>query len=136
MYLSLYLSIHIYLSLFIYLCNYLNLSRYYYLGPSIPAWWSTWTPGPWWQCMYLSLFLSFHIYLSLFIYLCNYLIYLDITLSRPFYPGLVKYMNSGPVVAMCWEGLNAVKGNIQNNYGRWLFCYLLKKKSFRDWFLF
>lgn len=29
--------------------------------------------------------------------------------ARPFYPGLVKYMNSGPVVAMCWEGLNAVK---------------------------
>ena len=28
---------------------------------------------------------------------------------RPFYPGLVKYMSSGPVVAMCWEGLGAVK---------------------------
>ncbi|XP_011363404.1 nucleoside diphosphate kinase A [Pteropus vampyrus] len=27
----------------------------------------------------------------------------------PFYPGLVKYMNSGPVVAMVWEGLNVVK---------------------------
>jgi len=29
--------------------------------------------------------------------------------ARPFYPGLVKYMCSGPVVAMCWEGLGAVK---------------------------
>ncbi|XP_023336603.1 nucleoside diphosphate kinase B [Eurytemora carolleeae] len=29
--------------------------------------------------------------------------------ARPFYPGLVKYMSSGPVVAMCWEGLGAVK---------------------------
>jgi nucleoside-diphosphate kinase len=29
--------------------------------------------------------------------------------ARPFYPGLVKYMASGPVVAMCWEGLGAVK---------------------------
>ena len=26
-----------------------------------------------------------------------------------FFPGLVKYMNSGPVVAMVWEGLNVVK---------------------------
>ncbi|XP_029462823.1 nucleoside diphosphate kinase B [Rhinatrema bivittatum] len=29
--------------------------------------------------------------------------------DRPFYPGLVKYMSSGPVVAMVWEGLNVVK---------------------------
>ncbi|KOB67796.1 Nucleoside diphosphate kinase [Operophtera brumata] len=29
--------------------------------------------------------------------------------SRPFFPGLVKYMSSGPVVPMVWEGLNAVK---------------------------
>lgn len=29
--------------------------------------------------------------------------------ARPFFPGLVKYMSSGPVVATVWEGLNAVK---------------------------
>ncbi|XP_393351.4 nucleoside diphosphate kinase [Apis mellifera] len=29
--------------------------------------------------------------------------------SRPFFPGLIKYMSSGPVVPMVWEGLNAVK---------------------------
>lgn len=29
--------------------------------------------------------------------------------ARPFFPGLVKYMASGPVVPMVWEGLNAVK---------------------------
>jgi nucleoside-diphosphate kinase len=29
--------------------------------------------------------------------------------SRPFFPGLVSYMASGPVVPMVWEGLNAVK---------------------------
>ena len=29
--------------------------------------------------------------------------------KRPFFPGLVKYMDSGPVVAMCWEGDGAVK---------------------------
>jgi len=29
--------------------------------------------------------------------------------ARPFYPGLVQYMHSGPVVAMVWVGLNAVK---------------------------
>ncbi|XP_031454566.1 nucleoside diphosphate kinase [Phasianus colchicus] len=34
--------------------------------------------------------------------------YIDLK-DRPFYPGLVKYMNSGPVVAMVWEGLNVVK---------------------------
>ncbi|KAI6075695.1 Nucleoside diphosphate kinase [Aix galericulata] len=34
--------------------------------------------------------------------------YIDLK-DRPFYPGLVKYMNSGPIVAMVWEGLNVVK---------------------------
>jgi len=34
--------------------------------------------------------------------------YADLS-SRPFFPGLVKYMNSGPVVPMVWEGLNVVK---------------------------
>ncbi|XP_053231698.1 nucleoside diphosphate kinase isoform X2 [Podarcis raffonei] len=34
--------------------------------------------------------------------------YIDLK-DRPFYPGLVKYMNSGPVVPMVWEGLNVVK---------------------------
>ncbi|XP_056597717.1 nucleoside diphosphate kinase A 1 [Triplophysa dalaica] len=34
--------------------------------------------------------------------------YIDLK-DRPFYAGLVKYMNSGPVVAMVWEGLNVVK---------------------------
>ncbi|XP_046390159.1 nucleoside diphosphate kinase [Ischnura elegans] len=29
--------------------------------------------------------------------------------GRPFFPGLVKYMSSGPVVPMVWEGLNSVK---------------------------
>ncbi|KAL2728877.1 nucleoside diphosphate kinase [Vespula squamosa] len=29
--------------------------------------------------------------------------------GKPFFPGLVKYMSSGPVVPMVWEGLNAVK---------------------------
>jgi len=28
---------------------------------------------------------------------------------RPFFPSLVKYMASGPVVAMCWEGQGVVK---------------------------
>ncbi|XP_055341472.1 nucleoside diphosphate kinase A-like [Paramacrobiotus metropolitanus] len=28
--------------------------------------------------------------------------------QKPFYAGLVKYMGSGPVVAMVWEGLQAV----------------------------
>uniref|UniRef100_A0A4X2L2J6 nucleoside-diphosphate kinase n=1 Tax=Vombatus ursinus TaxID=29139 RepID=A0A4X2L2J6_VOMUR len=28
--------------------------------------------------------------------------YVDLK-DRPFFPGLVKYMNSGPVVAMVWE---------------------------------
>lgn len=34
--------------------------------------------------------------------------YADLS-SRPFFPGLVKYMASGPVVPMVWEGLNVVK---------------------------
>jgi len=34
--------------------------------------------------------------------------YADLS-SKPFFPGLVKYMNSGPVVPMVWEGLNVVK---------------------------
>merc|ERR1712071_705296 len=29
--------------------------------------------------------------------------------ERKFFPGLVKYMASGPVVCMVWEGLNMVK---------------------------
>ena len=29
--------------------------------------------------------------------------------DRPFLAGLVKYIQSGPVVAMVWEGLNVVK---------------------------
>ncbi|XP_038651064.1 nucleoside diphosphate kinase [Scyliorhinus canicula] len=34
--------------------------------------------------------------------------YCDLS-SKPFYPKLIKYMSSGPVVAMVWEGLNVVK---------------------------
>merc|ERR1712126_769358 len=34
--------------------------------------------------------------------------YADLS-ERPFLPGLVKYMASGPVVPMVWEGLNVVK---------------------------
>uniref|UniRef100_A0A2K5PFS2 Nucleoside diphosphate kinase n=1 Tax=Cebus imitator TaxID=2715852 RepID=A0A2K5PFS2_CEBIM len=34
--------------------------------------------------------------------------YIDLK-DRPFFAGLVKYMHSGPVVAMVWEGLNVVK---------------------------
>ncbi|KAK7576354.1 hypothetical protein V9T40_012640 [Parthenolecanium corni] len=29
--------------------------------------------------------------------------------DKPFFPSLVKYMSSGPVVPMVWEGLNVVK---------------------------
>ncbi|KAL2263491.1 hypothetical protein VTK26DRAFT_6607 [Humicola hyalothermophila] len=29
--------------------------------------------------------------------------------EKPFFPGLVEYMNSGPICAMVWEGLDAVK---------------------------
>jgi len=35
--------------------------------------------------------------------------YADLS-EKPFFPGLIKYVGSGPVVAMVWEGLNAVKG--------------------------
>jgi nucleoside-diphosphate kinase len=34
--------------------------------------------------------------------------YIDLK-ELSFFPGLVKYMNSGPVVVMVWEGLNVVK---------------------------
>ncbi|KAJ1523355.1 hypothetical protein ONE63_001224 [Megalurothrips usitatus] len=34
--------------------------------------------------------------------------YADLS-ARPFFPGLCKYMSSGPVVPMVWEGLNVVK---------------------------
>jgi nucleoside-diphosphate kinase len=34
--------------------------------------------------------------------------YADLS-SKPFFPGLVKYMASGPVTAMVWQGLDAVK---------------------------
>ncbi|XP_058120119.1 nucleoside diphosphate kinase [Anopheles ziemanni] len=34
--------------------------------------------------------------------------YADLS-ARPFFPGLVTYMSSGPVVPMVFEGLNAVK---------------------------
>ncbi|KAI0834630.1 nucleoside diphosphate kinase [Hypoxylon sp. FL0890] len=29
--------------------------------------------------------------------------------DKPFFPGLIEYMNSGPICAMVWEGLDAVK---------------------------
>merc|ERR1712062_366049 len=29
--------------------------------------------------------------------------------SKPFFAGLVNYMNSGPICAMVWEGMNVVK---------------------------
>ena len=29
--------------------------------------------------------------------------------GKKFFPGLIKYMSSGPVVCMVWEGLDAVK---------------------------
>ena len=28
--------------------------------------------------------------------------------TKPFFPGLISYMNSGPVVPMVWEGLNVI----------------------------
>lgn len=34
--------------------------------------------------------------------------YADLS-ERPFFPGLIKYMSSGPVVAMVWEGKGVVK---------------------------
>jgi len=30
--------------------------------------------------------------------------------SKPFFPGLVKFFSSGPVVAMVWEGNGVIKG--------------------------
>jgi len=30
--------------------------------------------------------------------------------KKPFFPGLVKYFSSGPVVAMVWEGKGVIKG--------------------------
>eukprot|EP01084_Bolivina_argentea_P163991 285191_1 len=33
--------------------------------------------------------------------------YADLS-SKPFFPSLIKYMESGPVVCTVWEGLNAV----------------------------
>jgi len=30
--------------------------------------------------------------------------------SKPFFPGLVKYFSSGPIVAMVWEGRNVISG--------------------------
>ncbi|VBB76010.1 Putative nucleoside diphosphate kinase [Podospora comata] len=29
--------------------------------------------------------------------------------DKPFFPGLIKYMSSGPIAAMVWEGRDAVK---------------------------
>lgn len=29
--------------------------------------------------------------------------------TKPFYNGLCKFFSSGPIVGMCWEGLNVVK---------------------------
>lgn len=57
----------------------------------------------------------------------------DVHKERPFFPGLVKFITSGPVVAMVWEGdgviasarkligatnpLNAEPGTIRGDYG-------------------
>merc|ERR1711916_349600 len=35
--------------------------------------------------------------------------YADLS-SKPFFGGLVEYFSSGPVVAMCWEGEDAILG--------------------------
>jgi nucleoside-diphosphate kinase len=35
--------------------------------------------------------------------------YADLS-ARSFFPGLIKYFTSGPVVAMVWEGPNVIKG--------------------------
>ena len=29
--------------------------------------------------------------------------------TKPFFPGLIGYVMSGPVIAMCWQGTNIVK---------------------------
>ncbi|XP_043945750.1 nucleoside diphosphate kinase A-like [Protopterus annectens] len=34
--------------------------------------------------------------------------YIDLK-RKPFYPSLIQYMNSGPIVVMVWEGYNVVK---------------------------
>ena len=34
--------------------------------------------------------------------------YADLS-TKPFFPGLISYMSTGPVVAMVWQGLNVVK---------------------------
>ncbi|XP_062387658.1 nucleoside diphosphate kinase 3 isoform X2 [Sardina pilchardus] len=34
--------------------------------------------------------------------------YIDLR-NKPFYGGLIKYMSSGPIVAMVWQGLDVVK---------------------------
>uniref|UniRef100_G1TK81 Nucleoside diphosphate kinase n=1 Tax=Oryctolagus cuniculus TaxID=9986 RepID=G1TK81_RABIT len=31
--------------------------------------------------------------------------------GKPFYPALIRYMSSGPVVAMVWEGHNVVRAS-------------------------
>ncbi len=31
-------------------------------------------------------------------------------IGKPFYPGLLKYLTSGPIVAMAVEGINVIKG--------------------------
>ena len=36
--------------------------------------------------------------------------------ERPFYKGLVEYITSGPIVAMVWEGTNAIK-HVRNTMG-------------------
>ena len=35
--------------------------------------------------------------------------YADLS-SKPFFAGLVDYFSSGPIVAMCWQGLGVIKG--------------------------
>ena len=35
--------------------------------------------------------------------------YADLS-ARPFFPSLIKYFSSGPVIAMVWEGPNVIKG--------------------------
>ena len=34
--------------------------------------------------------------------------YADLS-KKPFFPGLVKFFSSGPIVCMCWEGKDAIK---------------------------
>ncbi len=34
--------------------------------------------------------------------------YADLS-KKPFYPGLVKFFSSGPIVCMCWEGKDIIK---------------------------